>query len=972
MAKRPTKKPRDTPKSSKVARVETGDVSTIIQTNYLKYGSHTIENRALPDFRDGLSPVQRRALFAMFEERLTPDKNYRKASFIIGKCFAAGTKVTTPRGFENIEDLAVGDEVATRYGTKPVTATMSRKVSETLTIRTKSGRELVLSKDHRLLSLTKKGLRWTKASALTSSDCLVSSGVYNQIQKINTVATDWCYLAGVWAGNGSVDWSNGNTQSRVSVCTPNSACRDRILLACRRLGLNVGKMLFAPSPITSGVGLYTIRLTAEASRRFVSKFGLVHNKTKSSAKILPEFVFKSGRSMQSALAGLFDTDGCLTENYVRRKSQAVYSSCSSNLLNQIKLLLSVHGITGVVYKANVAGNVHPGILGKEIIANHDCWNLVIGGHGLWQLLNDNKVPLSNSDRTSGWGSKDLDVAKNSSVLSPELPGLTRRLVELVKTNKLGLGPTNQGRYKRVHSQDEVRISLRYGNGQILRPENTAITLHHLRSTNIVDFLFRIGDYAWAEAALTLSQEHVSIDRVVSKKRTAGQKVYDIEVAEVHEFMANGVVSHNCMSSYHPHGDASIYGALVGLAHTNMRMVDGMGNWGRPELGASVPAAAPRYIECRMSPATQALLFDKRLMAVTDFVPNFDGSTKEPVVLPALLPLALINGAQGIAVGTTTAIPSFTAESVLAATLAALYERSTEAAKLLKLASPYGGLLLSTKADLSSLFDSSQGKSSWTCAFETDLKAKSLTITGLAPQWPFDAASERIRQLPDVKAVRDLSSGNDVRLEVLFRSSVTKDSFPKAVTSVEKLLKKSLSYRLNFTERTYVPASEKDVEDVSASFFSASLTTVLDKWVAWRLNLEVKAANHEASVLQAKIARESLLARAASELEALVKILRTKGKTQDQKRAMIGKLLECSEDEAKFILTIPLGRFDRLNEDDSKATIAKLKQELKAAEADAKAPSASAARRLEALGGVVAAASREKTTPKAKTARRRKG
>ena len=110
-----------------------------------------------------------------------------------------------------------------------------------------------------------------------------------------------------------------------------------------------------------------------------------------------------------------------------------------------------------------------------------------------------------------------------------------------------------------------------------------------------------------------------------------------------------------MGSYHPHGDSSIYDALVRLAQTwSLRypMVDGQGNFGSP---GNDPAAAMRYTECKMAPLAMELLRDIEKDTV-DFQPNYDGSEKEPSVLPARFPNLLVNGAGGIAVGMATNIP----------------------------------------------------------------------------------------------------------------------------------------------------------------------------------------------------------------------------------------------------------------------------------------------------------------------------
>ncbi len=110
-----------------------------------------------------------------------------------------------------------------------------------------------------------------------------------------------------------------------------------------------------------------------------------------------------------------------------------------------------------------------------------------------------------------------------------------------------------------------------------------------------------------------------------------------------------------MGKYHPHGDAAIYDTLVRMAqYWSMRylLVDGQGNFGSP---GDDPAAAMRYTECRMAPLAMELVRDIDKDTV-DFVPNYDGKTQEPTVLPSRFPNLLVNGSAGIAVGMATNIP----------------------------------------------------------------------------------------------------------------------------------------------------------------------------------------------------------------------------------------------------------------------------------------------------------------------------
>ncbi len=159
-----------------------------------------------------------------------------------------------------------------------------------------------------------------------------------------------------------------------------------------------------------------------------------------------------------------------------------------------------------------------------------------------------------------------------------------------------------------------------------------------------------------------------------------------------------------MGKYHPHGDSSIYGALVNMAQDwNMRypLVDGHGNFGSMDGDG---AAAMRYTEARLSKISMELLADINKDTV-DFVPNFDDTEKEPVVLPSRYPNLLVNGTTGIAVGMATNIPPHNLREVTAAVEKIIdnkvnEDRETSIEEILEIVKapdfPTGGMILGTR------------------------------------------------------------------------------------------------------------------------------------------------------------------------------------------------------------------------------------------------------------------------------------
>ena len=167
-----------------------------------------------------------------------------------------------------------------------------------------------------------------------------------------------------------------------------------------------------------------------------------------------------------------------------------------------------------------------------------------------------------------------------------------------------------------------------------------------------------------------------------------------------------------MGKYHPHGDSSIYEALVVLEQDfkkGMALVDGHGNFGSIEGDG---AAAMRYTEAKLKKFTQDVYLSDLDKDVVDFVPNFDETEKEPEVLPVRVPNLLINGAEGIAVGMTTSIPPHNLAEVIDAMKAYMDNPDITVKQLMNYVQgpdfPTGGLVVNQK-DLLSIYESGVGK-----------------------------------------------------------------------------------------------------------------------------------------------------------------------------------------------------------------------------------------------------------------------
>nr|WP_149539108.1 DNA gyrase subunit A [Siccirubricoccus phaeus] len=220
-----------------------------------------------------------------------------------------------------------------------------------------------------------------------------------------------------------------------------------------------------------------------------------------------------------------------------------------------------------------------------------------------------------------------------------------------------------------------------------------------------------------------------------------------------------------MGKYHPHGDAAIYDAMVRMAQPfSMRvpLIDGQGNFGSMD---GDPPAAMRYTEVRLARAATALLegIDEDTV---DFQPNYDESEMEPRVLPAAFPNLLVNGAQGIAVGMATNIPTHNPGEVIDATLALIADPATPLARIMEIMPapdfPTGGLILG-RAGIRAAFETGRGSIPLRARCEIEeMRGGRQAIVATEIPYQVNKASliEKIAELVRAKAIEGISDLRD--------------------------------------------------------------------------------------------------------------------------------------------------------------------------------------------------------------------
>jgi len=260
-----------------------------------------------------------------------------------------------------------------------------------------------------------------------------------------------------------------------------------------------------------------------------------------------------------------------------------------------------------------------------------------------------------------------------------------------------------------------------------------------------------------------------------------------------------------MGKYHPHGDASIYDAMVRMAQTfSMRvpLIDGQGNFGSMD---GDPPAAMRYTEARLARASMALL-ESIDEDTVDFQPNYDESAEEPRVLPAAFPNLLVNGANGIAVGMATNIPTHNPGEVIDATLALIADPATPLERLMQIIPgpdfPTGGLILG-RSGIRAAFETGRGSIPLRakCEIEEMRGGRTAIVVSEIP-YQVNKASlmERIaelvraKQIEGISDLRDESDRDGLRIVIELKRDATAEV---VLNQLYRMTQLQTSFAVNF-------------------------------------------------------------------------------------------------------------------------------------------------------------------------------
>ncbi len=370
-----------------------------------------------------------------------------------------------------------------------------------------------------------------------------------------------------------------------------------------------------------------------------------------------------------------------------------------------------------------------------------------------------------------------------------------------------------------------------------------------------------------------------------------------------------------MGKYHPHGDSAIYDTLVRLAQDfSMRnpLVDGQGNFGSLD---DDPAAAMRYTEARLAPLAREMLRDLDADTV-DFIPNYDGNDREPVVLPARFPNLLVNGSSGIAVGMATNIPPHNLRETIAATIAYIDDPDIDTAGLMQHIKgpdfPTGGVILGVTG-IREAYETGRGRvrvrarahsedighgKEAIIVTELPFMVKKGGDSGLIKKIAELVTDKKITEISDL---RDESDRKGMRIVIELKRGV----IPKVV--LNKL------YKHTAMQTTFGVNAVALVDNVPRTL---PLRSIIHNYVQHQREVIVRRAKYELRTLEAQVHRLEGLLIALDHLDEVIELIRGSRDRDAARQGLIDRF-GLTHIQAQAILELRLQQLTALEADSIK-------------------------------------------------------
>lgn len=841
----------------KLGSIVDKSASDMVEQGLVDYGTTTIEQRAIPDFRDGFKPVQRRILYDMFEKKIFPGKGLKKSAAVVGDtmgkyhphgdCLYGNTLVPLLDGkTKTIKELTeegkskwvlAFDKENNKY--VPAIAhswRVGQVTSIVYDINLANGDTYTVTENHPFLSINRQ---WIKTIDLKPSIELVG---------------------GTLGENCKYPIINPNTGSSIPI--------HQI----------VGKFLYGN---VKGVFHHNNENINDNQPN-----NIIYLTKEDHAKIHGDYI----KGLENGRKSMFSAD-----SDIRESIQIKNSILLTNYNKKLPLIKAIKAINLLLDR-----NIEPTRKAYESLRlEHIIYNLT-------KLKTLFKKGYINSFEEL------ISIAKSGKTVidNTEAKGLTKKLYEksYIK-DSISIQNKKDRTSKTLKCFSEV---MHYALEQGYTLESLTWDIY---DKIILSFMKENKYFPFSEDVIYTSSEKIKekfinispidllhktsatfIVSIVKRTLSKPVKMYDFTVDKYHNMAicssnGNFVITHN----------SSIFSTLVNLVHDRYPLVFGLGNWGDEYS----PPAAPRYIDCRLNELALQLF---EYIDIAEFTENYSGDSKEPVVLPSKIPLLLMNGAMGIAVGVSVGIPPHNLKELIIGLILLIRKPSASLNEILKyIKGPdyrLGGVLTSSENNLYKLYENGKGSLTFRCQYKfiSEGKTKILKIFNFAPHFNKECFLSKCDDL--VKkglleyAVDDSANGNHTISVGFISSNIIKER-------VLPLLDKSISYQFHITER--------QVDDVS--FRKTNLKDLMLDWLDYQREIKTQYYKYIINKFNKELIKHKARLIATKNIDIVTDALKNK----DPLKILI-KYLKISEEEANYILDCKIGLLAKISLNDHKKRI----------------------------------------------------
>jgi len=831
--------------------------SDMVEEGLIDYSKVTIEQRALPDFRDGLKPVQRRILYAMYTKGILPDRNLKKSVAIVGEvmgkyhphgdCLHGNTFVPLLEGEKKtIKDLTKAniprwvlafDEENNRY--VPALA-HSWRVGQTTkiiyNIELANGDTYTVTKNHPFFTIGSK--QWVKASNLKLGMELVG---------------------GMW----SID----NYPS---------------------ISSNINK----PKKLHKIVGEYTYGSNVEK---------IFHHKNENTYDNKPNNIEPLSREEHAKLHG----DYFLGLEKGRDRMFNQTSDMRKEIQKKNEILLTAYNKKLPLIKAIKAIKV---LLDRKIEPTVSNYNSLREENIIYNLTRLETLLIKKYINSFA---ELVDLAKSEKKIvdTSKAKGLTKKFYTQKSTlrsygnslNKVlkGFSKIMQYAIEEGHTLNNLtwetydKISLSF-----MKEKKYPYIFKTVAYACSVELKKRFGDILPIDLLHKTSAVFVtSIEKIILSKPI---KMYDFTVDKYRNMAIcsssnNFVIAHN----------SSIFDALVHLVQDKHQLVYGLGNWGNEYESA----AAARYIDCKLTNLAMQMF---EYIDIADFISNYNGELKEPVVLPSKIPLVLLNGESGIAVGISTKIPPHNFKEVVDTLIGLVKDPKINIMTYIK-GPDYklGGVLLSDDQKIAEVYNTGKGTLKYRCCYNVAKIGglQVLEVFNFAPGFSRDAFLEKCENLVNgglLEYVNDDTSDNIFKISV---AAVNTDILKNKVITE---LNTSVSYRFYITER----------EVGNVSFRLTNLRDLMLDWLEYQREIRREYYRYVSKKIKIAGAKAQTRLIATKNIDTVAEALK-----QSNPMDYLITNLNINKAQASYILECRVKSLSKLSTDKQLQEICDLKQEL---------------------------------------------